>query len=89
MSRLKDESLKRCFSLLREFIDDAQEVNNKKGVAILALNQLQRVAAGTTSGPDLHCIDTPLVDGAVGGGESSSTCIDTPLVDGVPAPGGG
>jgi hypothetical protein len=88
MNNLKNETVTKCFSLLREFIDETTGANSKKGVAILALTQLERVTAGSTSGSD-PCIDTPLVDGAAGGGESSSTCIDTPLVDGAPAPGGG
>ncbi len=48
MSKLKRQNLKKCFSLLREFIDESS-LHNKKGIAILALNQLQKIAAGRDS----------------------------------------
>ena len=89
MSSLKKEALNKCFSLLREYIDESSEKNNRKGVAVMALDQLERVTAGTTGGSNPICIDSPLLDGAAGGGESSSICIDTPLLDGAPPPGGG
>jgi hypothetical protein len=47
MGSLKAENLKKCVSLLREFIDESSEANNKKGIAKLALEQLQRITAGT------------------------------------------
>ncbi len=56
MSNLKTKNSNKCFSILREFIDEVQS-SNKKGVAILALNQLQEITAGdgggttTNSGP--------------------------------------
>jgi hypothetical protein len=48
MSNLKAQNLKKCFSLLREFIDESS-LHNKKGIALLALNQLQKITAGTSS----------------------------------------
>lgn len=45
MSRLKKDNMKKCFSLLREFIDEAPQ-GGKKGSAVLALDQLQRITAG-------------------------------------------
>ena len=63
MSHLKEKNVEKCFSLLREFIDEAEGLNNKKGIAILALNQLQKIAAG---------------DGSHGFGETESFCIDRP-----------
>ena len=48
MSKLKTQNLKKCFSLLREFIDESS-LHNKKGIAMLALNQLQKITAGTDS----------------------------------------
>jgi hypothetical protein len=69
MSRLKAENLKKCVSLLREFIDDASKEDNKKEIAILALNQLQRITAGsdpnggggsTMGGPE--CFSRPRAD---------------------------
>ena len=49
MSRLKYENLKKCVSLLREFIDEAAEPNNKKVIAKMALGQLQKIKAGISS----------------------------------------
>lgn len=89
MSSLKKEALNKCFSLLREFIDEASEGNSRKGIAVMALNQLERVTAGTTENTDPVCIDTPLIDGTASSGESSSLCIDIPLIDAAPPPGGG
>jgi len=48
MRRLKNENLDQCFSLLREYIDEGP-FNNKKGAAILALDHLQKITAGTDS----------------------------------------
>ena len=48
MSRLKNENVYKCFSLLREYIDEGP-FNNKKGAAILALDHLQKNTAGTDS----------------------------------------
>ncbi len=48
MSRLKEENVNKCFSLLREYIEGAQE-DSKKGLAILALDQLQNITAGGIS----------------------------------------
>lgn len=47
MKRLRDESQKKCFSILREFIKGTPP-DERKGAAVLALDQLQRVTAGTT-----------------------------------------
>jgi len=48
MSNLKAQNLKKCFSLLREFIDESSQ-SSKKGIALLALNQLQKITAGKDS----------------------------------------
>jgi hypothetical protein len=67
MSYLKEKNVNKCFSLLREFIDEAEGLNSKKGVAILALNHLQKITAGdgggssTNSGP--QCDGHPRADG--------------------------
>jgi hypothetical protein len=60
MSHLKDESLKKYVSLLREFIQEAP--GSKKGIAMLALNQLQKITAGT-SASFLTCATRPKADG--------------------------
>jgi uncharacterized protein YmfQ (DUF2313 family) len=65
MSQLKNEALKRCFSLLRDFVDESTVADNKKGTAILALNQLQRVIAGgdvTVDNTDPNCAGRPIAD---------------------------
>lgn len=48
MSHLKNENLNHCFSLLREYLNEGPS-NNKKGAAILALDHLQKITAGTDS----------------------------------------
>ncbi len=50
MSSFKAENVKKCVSLLREFIGESSTLNKKKETAILALNQLQKITAGTSSG---------------------------------------
>jgi len=60
MSHLKDESLKKCVSMLREFIRETK--SGKKGTALLALDQLQKITAGTGTS-DLICATRPRVDG--------------------------
>jgi hypothetical protein len=73
MSNLKAQNLKKCFSLLREFIDESSQ-SSKKGIALLALNQLQKITAGTgstgssdgsnsTDGPLSACNSRPRADG--------------------------
>ena len=48
MSRLKTETVDKCFSLLREYIEETS-LENRKEIAILALNQLQAITAGEDS----------------------------------------
>jgi len=65
MSHLKRENLKRCFSLLREFVEESTAQDNKKGTAILTLNQLQKIIAGTdgdAEDPGLSCHGRPIAD---------------------------
>ena len=69
MNRLKDENVTQCVSLLREFIDEASSPDNKKRNAVLALNHLQTITAGTDS-------KVP--------GTYSTPCVDTPRINGVP-----
>lgn len=46
MKRLKEQNVSKCFSLLREFINETS-LSSKKEMAVLALNQLQKISAGT------------------------------------------
>jgi hypothetical protein len=67
MSKLKSENLQKCVSLLREFIDEAAETENKKVIAKMALGQLQRIKAGSTNSPAVlgpMCSSRPRADGA-------------------------
>jgi hypothetical protein len=48
MSHLKKEMANKCFSLLREYIDEGS-LSSKKEAAVLALDQLQKITAGTVS----------------------------------------
>jgi hypothetical protein len=77
MSHLKEESANKCFSLLREFIDESDELSSKKGIAILALKQLQKITAGDS------------YPGGTSPQTSSMLCSGTPRADGSPDPGGG
>lgn len=69
---LKKSSIEKCFSLLKEFIDDAQVLKDKKGIAVLALAQLRRVTAGigdegnTDESDGSGCFDKPRIYGAPG-----------------------
>ncbi len=58
MTNLKNENVNKCFSLLRDYITEAS-TNNKKEIAILALNQLQKITAGgKTEQISLHDISS-------------------------------
>jgi hypothetical protein len=64
MSRLKSENLTKCVSLLREFIDQSTETDNKKVIAKMALGQLQKITAGSSADPlDPMCSSRPRADG--------------------------
>ncbi len=64
MSHLKKEMANRCFSLLREYIDEAP-LSSKKETAVLALDQLQKITAGTGS-QDSNNGSTTLILACVG-----------------------
>ncbi len=46
MKNLKNDTLNKCFSLLKVFIDEADGLNHQKGTARLALNELEKITAG-------------------------------------------
>ena len=48
MSHLKKEMANKCFSLLREYMYETP-LSSKKEIATLALDQLQKITAGTDS----------------------------------------
>jgi hypothetical protein len=68
MGKLKKENVKKCVSLLREFVEESSALDTKKERAILALNQLQGITAGTDpnitiiGGVYLRCLGRPRVD---------------------------
>ena len=65
MTNLKNDNLEKCFSLLKGFIDGAPVKENKKKVAVLALDHMLRVKAGTEidPGPGTHkCNGRPRAD---------------------------
>ncbi len=74
MSRLKDENVTKCVSLLREFIEEASAQDGKKGTALLALNHLHKITAGTD-------LTVP--------GPAAPMCVDTPRINGGPTNGNG
>jgi len=67
MSQLKKENLKKCVSLLREFVEESAALDNKKQRAILALNQLQKITAGA--------------DSAIVGGDVCFLCLARPRAE--------
>lgn len=71
MKSLKSKHNEKCFSLLREFIENAGAEENRKGIAHLALNQLQKITAGSGS-------ESPTNKNAAGGGTPG--CDDRPRV---------
>ncbi len=63
MSHLKKEMANKCFSLLREYINETS-LSSKKETAVLALDQLQKITAGTdsqdsTNNMTLQCLGRP------------------------------
>ena len=63
MSRLKEQNVKTCVTLLREYIN--QTPSKSKRVAVLALNQLQKVMAGNGD-PNGTCHSMPRADKSSG-----------------------
>jgi hypothetical protein len=64
MSHLKSDTLKRCFSLLREYVEESTAQDHKKGTAIMTLNQLQKIIAGTDGEADVtvrSCTGRPIL----------------------------
>ncbi len=78
MSQLRNENFKKCVSLLQEFIDGSNDSDAQKGIAALALNQLQMITAGERKEKNeptdpvammeggLHCVVTPMADPSPG-----------------------
>lgn len=52
MAKLKTENSRKCFSILREFIDESISTGNKKEIASLALSHLEKITAGTGTTTD-------------------------------------
>jgi len=64
MGNLKKENVTKCFSLLKEFIDESGTTGDKKGIAVLALDQLRHITAGSNyNSSDLRspCLSKPLM----------------------------
>lgn len=75
MNHLKNENLNKCLSLLREYLDEGPS-NNKKGAAILALDHLQKITAGTDSQGVSLDSNAPETSG--------SFCTGRPRLNGTP-----
>ncbi len=50
MGRLKNKNSEKCFSLLRQFIENAEAGQLQKETAYLVLEQLKKITAGTDTG---------------------------------------
>lgn len=81
MTDLKKQNVDKCFALLREFIDEVDSRKGKKGSAILALDQLQRISAGEKGRAPL-CLGRPRSDSGPG---LELGCVGRPRVDGTPS----
>jgi hypothetical protein len=67
MSNLKNDSVNKCISLLREYIDETS-LTGKKEIAVLALSQLQQITAGTgAQEPTPGCHGRPMVNASPNG----------------------
>ncbi len=67
MSKLKVENSKKCLSILRQFIEETPSLGKNKDMAILAINQLQKITAGTDivlTGTDFTCTGRPRAQAA-------------------------
>ena len=60
MSNLNKETEK-SLSFLKEYIDKVS-VSGKKDIAMLALNQLEKITAGSSGSRDLPCTTRPQAD---------------------------
>ncbi len=62
MSKLKVENSKKCLSILRQFVEETSSPGKNKNLAILAINHLQKITAGTDivlTGTDFICTGKP------------------------------
>ena len=62
MSKLKVENSKKCLSILRQFVEETSSSGKSKDLAILAINHLQKITAGTDivlAGIDFTCTGRP------------------------------
>jgi hypothetical protein len=73
MSRLKTTNSKKCFSILREFIADSPLIGSERERAILALEHLRKITAGT--------VDLDILGGS---SDESAACVGRPRLDGTP-----
>jgi len=46
MTKRKTENMRKCFSLLRQFIHQTSAEDDKNGTAVLVLNHLEKITAG-------------------------------------------
>lgn len=65
MRQLKNETINKCFSLLREYIDETTP-SGKKETAVLALNQLRSITAGAEFQVEpLTCHGRPMAEASL------------------------
>ncbi len=73
MKNLKTDTLNKCFSLLKMYIAETEGLSHRKGTAILALNELEKITAGgdeTGSGDENN-----------GGGSIAAVCVGRPRAE--------
>lgn len=86
MSHLKKENVNKCFSLLREYIDEAA-LAGKRETAVLALDQLRRITGGGDSDNGPGCHGWPTAAPSATGDDNGPGCHGRPTA--VPIPIGG
>jgi hypothetical protein len=62
MSKLKVANSKKCLSILRQFVEETSSPSKSKDLAILAIDHLQKITAGTDivlAGIDFTCTGRP------------------------------
>ncbi len=88
MTNLKKSNANKCFSMLKSFVNDASAKNGEKETALLALDHLRLITAGSDSAIDPTDPTTPTLPGGtndsllIGPGTQPFACSGVPRADG-------
>ena len=78
MAKLKNQSITKCLSILKGYIDGSTPADRE--AAILALEHLQNISAGTDQ-VNMFCFDLPKADIPK---STITKCVDTVRINGAP-----